>query len=73
MQQKPATALVNVDNGNSIAMREQLMREINSLESKLKQLKLLDDGVDYSLEQTYREMIHSRREMLVTMPGTTLF
>lgn len=72
MQQNPATSLVNVDNGNSTAMRDQLMREITTLERKLEQLKLIDGGVDYSLTQTYREMIHSRKEMLATMPGSSL-
>ena len=72
MHQNPATSLVNVDNGNSTAMRDQLMREITTLERKLEQLSQIDGKVDYSLAQTYREMIHSRREMLATMPGTTL-
>ena len=72
MQRSPATRLVNVDNGNSTSIREQLMREITTLERKLVQLKTLDGGIDYSLAQTYREMIHSRREMLATMPGQDL-
>lgn len=72
MQQNPATSLVNVDNGNSCAMRDQLMREITRLERQLEQIGLRDGMPDYSLTQTYREMIHSRREMLATMPGHSL-
>lgn len=68
MSHSAATSLVNVDDHNSSVMREQLIREITGLERRLEQLKISDGLVDFSLEQTYKEMIHSRREMLTSLP-----
>ncbi|GAB3113058.1 hypothetical protein G8770_19065 [Aestuariicella hydrocarbonica] len=64
----PATKLVNVDSHNSILMREQLIREITGLERQLEQLKINDEDRDFSQQQTYREMIHSRKGMLTSLP-----
>ncbi len=66
-------SLVNVDNQNSQLMRERLMHDITRLERKLEQLKISDDNRDFSLQQTYREMIHSRREMLSAIPSNREF
>ncbi len=66
-------SLVNVDNQNSQLMRERLMHDITRLERKLEQLKISDDNRDFSLQQTYREMIHSRREMLTAIPSNREF
>lgn len=66
-------SLVNVDNQNSQLMRERLMQDITRLERKLEQLKISDDNRDFSLQQTYREMIHSRREMLIAIPSNREF
>lgn len=63
-----APKLVNVDDQNSIIMREQLIREITGLERQLEQLKTGDGDRDFSLQQTYREMIQSRRGMLTSLP-----
>jgi len=68
-----ATTLVNVDNQNSQLMKERLMHDITRLERKLEQLKISDDNRDFSLQQTYREMIHSRREMLGSLPTNREF
>ena len=68
MSQPQAATLVNVDRQNTQVMREQLIREITRLERQLEQLKISDDNRDFSLQQTYREMIHSRREMLGSLP-----
>ena len=68
MSQPQAATLVNVDRQNTQVMREQLLREITRLERQLEQLKISDDNRDFSLQQTYREMIHSRREMLGNLP-----
>ncbi|MGH1374137.1 MAG: hypothetical protein ACRBBW_19000 [Cellvibrionaceae bacterium] len=74
MSQPQTTAsLVNVDNQNSQLMRERLMHDITRLERKLEQLKISDDNRDFSLQQTYREMIHSRREMLTAIPSNREF
>lgn len=61
--------LVNVDSHNTNLLREQLIREITGLERQLEQLKISDNNRDFSLQQTYREMIHSRRGMLTSLPS----
>lgn len=63
-----AVALVNVDSMNSGLLRERLTQEVIRLERDLEQLQRNDRSVDRSLEQTYREMIHSRKELLATIP-----
>lgn len=72
MSHQPTSNLVNVDGANANQLRDKLEREIKGLERKLEQLRLGEGRIDYSLEQTYREMIHERREMLLSMPGQQL-
>lgn len=64
-----APRLVNVDAHHSHAIREQLIREITSLERELEQLKIGEDNHNISLQQTYREMIQSRRGALSSLPA----
>ncbi|GAA5315056.1 MAG: hypothetical protein AseanaTS_02600 [Candidatus Pelagadaptatus aseana] len=66
---QPAVSLVNVDSMNSCLMRERLLQEITRLERDLERLQCNDRRVDRSLEQTYREMIHARREILGSLPN----
>ena len=68
MSDPQTTTLVNVDNQHSQLMRERLAQDITRLERQLEQLKTSDNNRDFSLQQTYREMIHSRREMLIALP-----
>ena len=49
-------------------VKEQLIREITNLERQLEQMRRNDDMIDFSMVQTYKEMIHSRREMLHHLP-----
>ena len=51
-------------------LREKLMREITHLERQLEQLRLDDDGkgIDFSMLQTYKELIQCRRGMLKELP-----
>lgn len=67
MAQQTAS-LVNVDSMNSCLMRERLHQEIKRLERDLERLQCNDLGLDLSLAQTYREMIHARRELLSSLP-----
>ena len=60
--------LVEVDTQNASALREQLLREITELERQLEQLKIGDDNRNFSLQQTYREMIQCRRGMMSSLP-----
>lgn len=61
-------AHVGINFNSTTALQLQLIREITSLERQLEHLKLNQMRVDFSMLQTYKEMIHSRREMLGTLP-----
>lgn len=49
-------------------LREKLVGEITRFERQLDALKSSDEPVDFSMMQTYKELIHSRREMLGQLP-----
>ncbi|WP_347331600.1 hypothetical protein [Marinimicrobium locisalis] len=49
-------------------LREKLVGEITRFERQLGALKSSDEPVDFSMMQTYKELIHSRREMLGQLP-----
>ncbi len=49
-------------------LKDQLIREITSLERLRENVNLNDNTVDFSMIQTYKEMIHCRREMLNGLP-----
>ncbi|TQV77605.1 hypothetical protein FKG94_14615 [Exilibacterium tricleocarpae] len=52
-------------------VKEQLIREITNLERQLEHMRVNDDTVNFSMVQTYKEMIHSRREMMAHLPRST--
>lgn len=54
---------------NNLA-KAQIEGEIVSLLRQQKQLNIDADGVDFSMLQTYKEMIHSRKDILDQMPIT---
>ncbi len=56
-----------LDPCRSTRLREQLLVEIQALEQKLADLQ--DDGanVDFSMQQTCREMIHSRQQLYLKL------
>lgn len=45
-------------------LKQQLAREISSLEGQLYRLRTRNDAIDYSTIQTYEDMIISRKRML---------
>lgn len=49
-------------------LREKLVGEITRFQRQLDALKSSDEPVDFSMMQTYKELIHSRREMLGHLP-----
>ncbi len=49
-------------------LREKLLGEITRFERQLSALKSSEGPVDFSMMQTYKELIHSRREMLGQLP-----
>lgn len=48
---------------NVSAVREHLLKEIVELESRLEHLKSAGSAPDFSLMQTYREMIKARKDL----------
>lgn len=51
----------------STQLREQLIAEINALEAQLATLEEGAEQVDFSLQQTCREMIHSRQQLYLQL------
>lgn len=47
--------------------REKLLEEIVALESRMEQVKAAGSPMDFSLIQTYKEMIHSRRMLFIEL------
>lgn len=52
---------------NVETMREKLLEEVVMLESRMEQVKAAGSPMDFSLIQTYREMIHSRRMLFIEL------
>jgi hypothetical protein len=50
------------------AMRDKLIAEITEYQRQQAALKLNGDKVDFSLIQTYKELIHARQELLQRLP-----
>lgn len=51
----------------SSKLREQLVAEIQVLEERLAALQGVSDEIDFSLQQTCREMIHSRQQLFLQL------
>lgn len=49
-------------------LQSQLLAEITRFERQLGSLKLNNDSVDFAMIQTYKELIHSRKDMLSQLP-----
>ena len=45
------------------ALRERLLREISALDRQCERFEQVDGKMDFSLQQTCREMIHSRQAL----------
>ena len=68
MFRHPETVLVNYDKHRAILLQEQLIREITGLERQMEQMQREQYSVDFSMTQTFKEMIHSRRVLLEHLP-----
>ncbi len=63
-----ATSLDNpLDPQRSTRLREKLVAEIQALEEQLSALQASGDAIDFSMEQTCREMIHSRQQLYLEL------
>ena len=62
---------VGINFNSTNPLREQLIREITNLERQLESLRLTDDGkdIDFSMLQTYKELIQCRKGMLSDLPS----
>lgn len=60
--------LVEVNHQDTNMLKQHLISEITHLERQCEQLRIESDTVDFSMLQTYKEMIHSRKEMLAELP-----
>jgi hypothetical protein len=59
---------VGVNLGRTEALRDKLVAEITEYERQQAALKLNGSHVNFSMIQTYKELIHARREMLNKLP-----
>ena len=56
-----------LDTASSARLRDQLMGEIQVLEAELSALQDGDGQIDFSRQQTCREMIHSRQQLYLKL------
>lgn len=68
MMKQPRAAHVGVNFNNTTLVKARLREEITRLERELETLQQSEQGANFSMLQTYREMIHSRRGMLNELP-----
>ncbi len=68
MSKHRQTVGVGVSLGHTEALRDQLVAEITEYERQQAALKLNGTEVNFSMIQTYKELIHARREMLNKLP-----
>lgn len=59
---------VGVNLGSTEDLRDKLVAEITAYERQQAALKLNGTQVNFSMIQTYKELIHARREMLNRLP-----
>lgn len=63
-----ASSLDNpLDPQRSTRLREQLLTEIQALEEQLLALQDSEDSIDFSMQQTCREMIHARQQLYLKL------
>ncbi|MEE4191903.1 MAG: hypothetical protein V2I66_09985 [Halieaceae bacterium] len=56
-----------LDRQRSSQLREKLVAEIQALEEQLSALEASGDAIDFSMQQTCREMIHSRQQLYLEL------
>lgn len=59
--------VLGADLNDKRLLKQQLAREISSLEGQLFRLRTRNDVIDFTTIQTYEEMIISRQHMLDTL------
>lgn len=56
-----------LDRQRSTRLRERLLTEIQALEQRLALLQDSEESIDFSMQQTCREMIHSRQQLYLKL------
>jgi hypothetical protein len=56
-----------LDRQRSSQLREKLVAEIQALEEQLSAREASGDAIDFSMQQTCREMIHSRQQLYLEL------
>ncbi|BCD99151.1 hypothetical protein [Marinagarivorans cellulosilyticus] len=64
VQNSSSMAALGANLNDSRLLKQQLAREITSLEGQLFRLRTRNDMIDYNTLQTYEDMILSRKRML---------
>lgn len=59
---------VDVNTRRADLLRDKLIREISDYERQLAELKLNGNRVDFTMIQTYKDLINARRDMLKRLP-----
>ncbi|GAB1258577.1 hypothetical protein [Aurantivibrio plasticivorans] len=65
---QPRAAHVGVTFNNTVMLKAQLREEITRLERQMQTLRSGPDAANFGLLQSYKEMIHSRRDLLSNLP-----
>lgn len=68
MSRQPRASHVGIEFNNIEPVREKLIAEITKLERQLENLKLKEGPTDFSMLQTYKEMIQCRQSTLNGLP-----
>lgn len=68
MKRAKAAVGVGIQLNPSLELREKLLAEIASYEYEQSQLKMNGNHINFTLIQTYKELIAARREMLTRLP-----
>ncbi len=61
---------VSININHTGELRQKLISEITGLERQVHELKLAGQAVDFPLMASYKELIHSRKQLLKQLPNS---
>ena len=68
MKRQNKNLKVDVNTRRADLLRDKLLREISDYERQLAELKLVGTHVNFTMIQTYKELINARQAMLKRLP-----